>query len=304
MDTTVYYSHGKLLITGEYLILDGAKGLALPTKFGQSLEVSSKGENTIHWTGYDADGSIWYEDEFTFETIKNKTSGVGDSETRKTLIELLHFCSLENRDFLDHETGYSIITRLTFPRKWGLGTSSTLVNNLGQWLHLNPYALLAKTFGGSGYDIACAQHAHPMVFRLENEQPIVEPVRFQPKFKNSLYFVYLNQKQSSRSAIQSYMKRRGSIDKLIPKINQLTQELLDAENLKVFSALLLKHEALMSAVLEMKTVQEALFPDFNGVLKSLGAWGGDFILCASKEPPHDYFKFKGYETVLSFEEMI
>ncbi|MFN3639914.1 MAG: GHMP kinase, partial [Flavobacterium sp.] len=145
MDTTVYYSHGKLLITGEYLILDGAKGLALPTKFGQSLEVRSKEKNTIHWTGYDADGSIWYEDVFTFETIKNKSTKNEDSETRKTLIELLHFCSLENRDFLDYETGYSIITRLTFPRKWGLGTSSTLVNNLGQWLHLNPYELLAKT---------------------------------------------------------------------------------------------------------------------------------------------------------------
>ncbi|MFN3639966.1 MAG: GYDIA family GHMP kinase, partial [Flavobacterium sp.] len=210
----------------------------------------------------------------------------------------------ENRDFLDYETGYSIITRLTFPRKWGLGTSSTLVNNLGQWLHLNPYELLAKTFGGSGYDIACAQHSHPIVFHLEDEYPIVEPVHFHPTFKNSLYFVYLNQKQSSRSAIQSYMNHRGRIDKLIPKVNRLTDEIIKAPTLDAFSGLLLEHESLMSNVLEMKTVQEALFPDFNGVLKSLGAWGGDFILCASKEPPHDYFKFKGYETVLSFEEMI
>jgi hypothetical protein len=34
-----FYSNGKLLITGEYLILDGAKGLALPTKMGQNLSV-------------------------------------------------------------------------------------------------------------------------------------------------------------------------------------------------------------------------------------------------------------------------
>jgi mevalonate kinase len=28
-----FYSNGKLLLTGEYLVLDGAKSLALPTKF-------------------------------------------------------------------------------------------------------------------------------------------------------------------------------------------------------------------------------------------------------------------------------
>ena len=27
-----FYSHGKLLITGEYAVLDGAKAIALPTK--------------------------------------------------------------------------------------------------------------------------------------------------------------------------------------------------------------------------------------------------------------------------------
>ena len=34
-----FYSNGKLLITGEYLVLDGAKALALPTKYGQYLTV-------------------------------------------------------------------------------------------------------------------------------------------------------------------------------------------------------------------------------------------------------------------------
>jgi hypothetical protein len=32
-----FYSNGKLLITGEYLVLDGAKAFALPTKKGQNL---------------------------------------------------------------------------------------------------------------------------------------------------------------------------------------------------------------------------------------------------------------------------
>ena len=36
-----FYAHGKLLITSEYLVLDGAEALALPTVYGQSLEVET-----------------------------------------------------------------------------------------------------------------------------------------------------------------------------------------------------------------------------------------------------------------------
>jgi len=54
----------------------------------------------------------------------------------------------------------------------------------------------------------------------------------------------------------------------------------------------------------MQTVKEALFPDFKGVIKSLGAWGGDFVLAISRENPTGYFRERGYETVLPFSEMI
>ena len=54
----------------------------------------------------------------------------------------------------------------------------------------------------------------------------------------------------------------------------------------------------------IKTIQEKLFPDFKGVIKSLGAWGGDFVMAISKENPTAYFKEKGYPVVLSYEEMI
>ena len=64
-----FYSNGKLLITGEYLVLDGAKALALPTKFGQNLIVEEKDNLEIHWKSFDSDGSLWFEDTFTFENI-------------------------------------------------------------------------------------------------------------------------------------------------------------------------------------------------------------------------------------------
>jgi mevalonate kinase len=44
-----FYSNGKFLITGEYLILDGAKSLAVPTKFGQELKIDSNDSKFIEW---------------------------------------------------------------------------------------------------------------------------------------------------------------------------------------------------------------------------------------------------------------
>ncbi|MEM0993828.1 MAG: GHMP kinase, partial [Bacteroidota bacterium] len=36
---TSYYAHGKLLLTGEYAVLDGAVALAVPSKLGQRLDI-------------------------------------------------------------------------------------------------------------------------------------------------------------------------------------------------------------------------------------------------------------------------
>lgn len=61
-----FYSNGKLLITGEYLVLDGAKAFALPTKFGQNIVIENTENKIIHWKSIDADGTIWFEDEIAF----------------------------------------------------------------------------------------------------------------------------------------------------------------------------------------------------------------------------------------------
>ena len=60
----------------------------------------------------------------------------------------------------------------------------------------------------------------------------------------------------------------------------------------------------MSNVLEVTTIKESMFSDFDGVIKSLGAWGGDFILSISKEDPTQYFREKGFDVVIPYEEMI
>ena len=43
--------------------------------------------------------------------------------------------------------------------------------------------------------------------------------------------------------------------------------------------------------------------DYEGQIKSLGAWGGDFILAAGPVNSKKYFYDKGYNTVLNYKEI-
>lgn len=298
-----FYSNGKLLITGEYVVLDGAKALALPTKFGQNLIIESGKNKQIEWKSFDKDGSIWFEDSIPFESILKKESFLSD-KIKNTLVEILHEAYLLNPKFIEESEGYNITTELTFPKFWGLGTSSTLINNIAQWLNIDAFELLRTSFGGSGYDIACAQKDVPILYQLENGKPTIHKVSFNPEFTGNLYFVYLNKKQSSKAAIASYYSKQNNISEVVKKIDKITEAVLGADNLKSFAYQIEKHEMIMSDVLEMQTIQEAYFSDFKGVVKSLGAWGGDFVMAISKENPSAYFKEKGFPTLLTFDEMI
>ncbi|MBE0392577.1 mevalonate kinase [Flavobacterium sp. 7E] len=298
-----YYSNGKLLITGEYLVLDGAKAFALPTKFGQSLTIEQGDNQVIHWKSYDNDKSVWFEDCILFNEIiapKNSYSSVKD-----TLITILHQAYLVNPNFINNKKGYRITTELTFPRKWGLGTSSTLINNIAQWLEIDAFELLNTSFGGSGYDIACAQNNNPIIYQLDKGKPVVKKVNFDPEFTKNIYFVYLNKKQSSKNAIANYQKNKSHhLDKDIATINAITIDLLNATNIEQLNQGIVKHEAKMSHILETTTIKESIFPDFHGEIKSLGAWGGDFVMVTSSTNPKIYFSSRGFETFLTYEEMI
>lgn len=300
-----FYSNGKLLLTGEYVVLDGAKALAFPTKPGQDLKVSPSENHQIKWSSFDNNGSPWFETIYKFEEICNPNYVEKNDNVRNTLLEILHEAWLKNPKFLENALGYEITTNLDFPKNWGLGTSSTLINNIAQWLKIDAFQLLNDSFGGSGYDIACAQNDTPLVYQLNDGNPVVENVVFAPDYCENLYFVYLNKKQSSKSAIASYYANRTNHPtKIISEIDRITERILIANDVSEFAYLLEKHESIMSGILEMQTIKESRFSDFTGVVKSLGGWGGDFALAVSKSNPKDYFESKGYATVVPFKEMI
>ena len=298
-----FYSNGKLLLTSEYLVLDGAKALALPTKFGQDLTVENGANQEIRWTSFDYDHDIWFESTLSFHDIKAKVSFENQPE-KTTLIRILHEAFLLDPNYLNNSDGYQIETQLGFPRKWGLGTSSTLINNSAKWIQIDAFTLLKNSFGGSGYDIACAQNDTAILYRLHDGQPTIEKISFEPQCVSNLYFVYLNQKQSSKSAIASYYAKSNHLEELIPYFDSITDDIIQKTDFINLCLLLKKHEAKMSEVLSLTTIQDRLFSDFKGTIKSLGAWGGDYVLVISEENPTTYFREKGYETILPYSEMI
>ncbi|MEZ4855665.1 MAG: GYDIA family GHMP kinase [Gelidibacter sp.] len=298
-----FYSNGKLLLTGEYVVLDGASALAIPTKLGQSLRIESIFENKILWKSLDEKGNIWFEDVFSYDEIVTDFIN-SDTTISNQLLQILKAAKQINPKFLDTKNGFKVTTKLDFPKNWGLGSSSTLINNIAKWANVNAYELLEKTFGGSGYDIACAQYNSAITYQLSAKNSVINEVKFNPSFKNHLYFVYLNKKQNSREGIAQYKTNRANLTDEISKINTITSQMVDCKNLEEFQILIKQHESIISKIIKQQPIKEQLFNDFKGSIKSLGAWGGDFILVASKAPITPYFKSKGFEVVIPFEDMV
>jgi mevalonate kinase len=299
-----FYSNGKLLLSGEYLVLDGAMALSIPTKYGQSLTIECSDTSTIHWKSLDNNGVIWFEYSFVYSELNSTENHVKiPNSTKDTLLKILQEAKKLNPKFLDGTHGWNVTTHLNFPQNWGLGSSSTLINNIAQWAKINAFELLGKSFGGSGYDIASAQNNSPILYKRQDGVPFVEAVKIHWGFTDQLFFVHLNQKQNSKEGIALYRKTSISTIEL-SKISAITGSLLACESLVVFENLIEKHELLISEIIQTPTIKTQLFSDYLRSIKSLGAWGGDFILVTAGPKDLDYFKNKGYNTIIPFAEMI
>jgi len=306
-----FHSNGKLLMTGEYVVLDRAKSLAVPTKYGQELAISSMNQNELVWESYTSKNELWLQVVFDLPrlriisaTFDAKKEG-GNDLLAENLQNILLEAKKLNPTFLTNQDGLYVKSKLTFPRNWGLGSSSTLINNIGQWANVDAFELQFNTFGGSAYDIACAQHNVPIIYQLKAKKRIIKEVStFNPSFKEQLYFVHLNKKQNSREGIAQYKKFKGNIEVIAEKVSTLTHQFINCTQLNHFELLLAEHEELIASVIDQKPIQTISFSDYFGQTKSLGAWGGDFILATGNRDTPNYFKAKGFSTVIKYQDMI
>ena len=314
-----FQAHGKFLMTGEYLVLKGALALAIPLKLGQTLTTETCFDKFLRWDAYKPDDA-WFS-----VTLDPKTLELIDCDDRQKaekLAQILKAVKQLNPKVFEG-IGLKFTTHLDFDPNWGLGSSSTLIANLARWADVNPYELLKLTFGGSGYDIACATAEGPVYYQLDGldcfvprndakrqSKPTqkIDPINFNPPFAEHLFFVYQGQKQSSSKEVKAFLEKTNPVDlqKDIEAISEISRAMPKCQSLDEFAMLMQCHERIIARCIGQEPVQKR-FPDFEGVLKSLGAWGGDFILAATEwdeSQVKEYFKGKGLDVVFGYKEMV
>ena len=302
-DSQYFHSNGKLLLSGEYFVLDSAVALAIPTKFGQSLFVRQNSEKQISWRSLDEKNEKWFFGRFDLEHLESIESN--DLEIAENLVKIFAYIKAIKPTLF--EIGWDFQTRLEFPKNWGLGTSSTFIANLAKWANIDAYELLANSFGGSGYDIACAFNNQPLFFSQKSEARSITLLDWAPIFSQNIYFIYLEKKKNSREGIQSYRNKGLAPSSFIDEISDISNTLVDTNSQTTFCAAIEKHEEIISTYLGIEKVKSLYFSDFFGSIKSLGAWGGDFIMAVSEMNATEtkaYFNKKGYSTILSWNEMV
>ena len=99
-------------------------------------------------------------------------------------------------------------------------------------------------------------------------------------------------------------KKQNITQEQITYISSLTRAALKACTLDEFEKILNEHERFISKILGLVSIKEKQFPDFPGVIKSLGAWGGDFILATGDNSTVNYFKNKGFTVVMSYKKIM
>ena len=286
------------------MVLSGALSLALPTKLGQRMNVKKTDRPTLRWNAK-VRGEDWFSAQFSLPDLVIQSSNI--EKVGERLLKIILITKELAPDFLSDGAGYEVETNLEFDAQWGLGSSSSLLSNIAYWADCNPYRLNKKVFKGSGYDIACARSDAPILYHFNTKgKAQVEVIDFNPSFADQLYLVWLKQKQNTFEEITRYAKGE-SHSKEIEVVNAITIRMQKCNDLTEFKTLMEDHENLISHLIKMAKVKETLFPDFDGAIKSLGAWGGDFVLAASSQSFDEvekYFKQKGYNTVFRYRDLI
>ena len=294
------FSPGKLLITSEYFVLDGALALAVPTKLGQDFYWSEteNDDAIILWEAYH-ENKFWLKASINYQNWEILETNLPESAA--FILKVLQNVQKLSSEKFKKKNSYHFKTNLQFPANFGLGSSSTLMNNLAEFASIDAFLLNELSLGGSGYDIAVAQEKSAIVY--QNNPRKIEKVSFRPHFLDDLIFIHLNQKQDSREGITTFKSRPKSVN-LKNEFSEITERVLRCENLEEFSELMTLHESKLSEFLEMETVKEKYFKDCSSFVKSLGAWGGDFVLASKFGDFKNYFFDKNYKNIFEWKDLI
>ncbi len=281
------------MLFGEYLVLKGSDCLAFPLKFGQALSIG-KSDN-LKWESYDKNG-MWFH-----VTMDNNLSILETNDPKVAAILRDLFKIIQNE-----KPSLNLIQQFkaeaNFELNWGLGSSSTLISLLSQWSGVDSKKLLQSSFGGSGYDVACATAEKTILYANGATK---KEVHLANSITEHMLFVYLGNKQNSREEIKRF-KGAEVEDKDVSTMNSIIKKSIETNNIDEFEKYLNDSENLVSNIIGSEKLKERLFTDYPYSIKSLGAWGGDFFLATYRdlETAKSYFREKEYDTLLTYQELI
>ena len=113
----------------------------------------------------------------------------------------------------------------------------------------------------------------------------------------------LTKNKIARKAINTYRKLQKD-PRILEAITDLSKKALVCYTLEDLERILNAHEKKIASLLGQATIKELVFPDYPKTIKSLGAWGGDFVLATGNKEDMAYFKAKGYTTIIAFDDMM
>ncbi|MCO5285412.1 MAG: GYDIA family GHMP kinase [Chitinophagaceae bacterium] len=295
MNALKFFASGKLLLFGEYLVLRGAQSMALPLSSGQELQITTNPSGGIQWEAFEF-GNQWLTIHLSNDLKILDTNDPEKARTAQKFLELI--CTNSTVTVRDLHLRFD----LDFHRHYGFGTSATLTSLLSQWSGVDPYYLMQQTFGGSGYDIAAATATTPFIYSRENK--IEKEFRLADAITSHLLFVYLGKKQISAGEVAAFKKKVTTKDQL-HEMNRIVEAASQCTSIIDWENLMMQSEALMSSILHFSTVKEQLFPDYPYAVKSLGAWGGDFVMATFRDisEAKKYFQQKQKQPIFTFKEL-
>lgn len=296
------FAQGKLLISGEYLVLDGAKAIAFPLKYGQSLKCSETSDAAVlHWQSFEEE-ELWLDLKLNKKTLE--IVEVSDIERAGGVIKIIKEAQLLNKNapaLPDH-----MEVRSNFPFISGFGSSSTLIALMAHFFKVDVFQLSDATFGGSGYDVACAFHEGPLLYQNKKTEKVIQAVDLSDDITQYMFFVHSGQKMNSRNAIAHYRSQNEEvIASAVQEINTLSEQLLKASTFEELNNFGMASEKLLQGILKQASWND-VFPDCPFTLKALGAWGGDYFMAIAhnKEEVKNYFKKKNLNQILCYQELI
>ena len=191
--------------------------------------------------------------------------------------------------------------------KNGLGMSSSLINNIASLANVDPFRLNRMVSKGSGYDIAAASASTPIVYQKGCKEPVIEKVEISSSVTSKIFLVHLNKKENTDASISLYLRLLRNKRKAFVEMNTIIDAMLTTQEINDFGLLMEEHDAFLSKVLNQKCIKEQFFSDFDGWIKSSGAWGGDYILAATQAEEKDvkaYFSEKGFKSVYNLDQLV